>query len=250
MKMNIVVCDNQLDYLNAIGRRISDRFKDEELPMKLYQYSTSQELHDSFKKLSYDLAYVEMTMEDNTGIEIAKAILKDNPKCIVIFVSHESIRIEEALRLGAFQYIFKPIDTQIFNKELDSAIEKYKTIDKKFFLHTSQGKNIIFKVSSIIYVETYYNDLEIVTTYKKYRSDVKQKYRLRPILRPRQFLQVNQSVLVNMDYIELLTEKCVILKTGEVFNISLRHTTAIHLKYQSYLMKRKENIYYEISNYR
>ena len=249
--MNIVVCDYQKDYLNAIEKRVGNFFKNGEFEYRLYMFASSCDMYQSLLTVKYDLAYIEMSMDDGDGIEIAKNILKHSPECMIIFISHKSDRIEEALQLNAFQYIYKPFDSKVFQSELSRAVENYRQKDHKFFLHTSKGKNVIFKVNEIVYVETYYYDLEIVTVERRYRCDVKQKYRLRPILKQRYFLQVNQSILVNMDFIDVLTDRCVVLKTREVFNVSYRHTAKIQSIYQMYLLNRmgKDVMIYENSNY-
>ena len=238
MKVNIVICDNRLDYQCSIEQRILERFTNETLKMQLFKYSNSKKLYESLQYQGYDLAYIEVTIDNNSGLDIAKAILKVNPKCMIIFLSYEVTCLEEVFRLGAFQYIFKPINTTLFNTELNRAIEFYKSLDKRFLLHTEHGRYVAFQISKIKYVETYYCDLEIVTTDNKHRCDVKQKYALRSILCPRQFLQVNQSILVNMDYIHILTQKCVILTSGEVFNLSYKYTRDIHVKYQDYTLRK------------
>ena len=65
------------------------------------------------------------------------------------------------------------------------------------------GRKRIFSVDEIKYFETYYNDLEIVTVNDEhFMTHVKNRYRLRTALKSRWFMQVNQSVLVNMKCID------------------------------------------------
>ena len=48
--MNIVVCDDQLDYLNLIEKKIVQCFDQKEIPLNPYQYSNIKDLIAIVKK--------------------------------------------------------------------------------------------------------------------------------------------------------------------------------------------------------
>ena len=99
----------------------------------------------------------------------------------------------------------------------------------------------IFNVDEIKYFETYYNDLEIVTVDDQhFMAHVKNRYKLRPVLKSRWFMQVNQSVLVNMKCIDFLTDRNVILKSREVFPTSRKTLFQNHLLYEKFLKEQEE----------
>ncbi len=57
------------------------------------------------------------------------------------------------------------------------------------------GRKRIFNVDEIKYFETYYSDLEIVTVNDEhFMTHVKNRYKLRPVLETRWFMQVNNKV--------------------------------------------------------
>ena len=69
---------------------------------------------------------------------------------------------------------FKLMLFNIFLNEMERMLLNYKKRNFKFMLHTNSGK-ILFRTKDIIYVESYYNHLKIITTKNTYISNIKQK---------------------------------------------------------------------------
>ena len=234
--MNIVICNDQMDYLNLIERKVRECYHDE-MQMQVYSFTNSKELKKNLRRRGYQLAFVEMKTEENEGIEIAKEILKYSPSCHIVFICDQYIRLKEAFEIGTYQYMLRPIRTQELSEIIGNVVKEYKDTDVRFRLHTSSAKNCLFYTKDIIYIQTYYHTLEIITRDRVFRSDVKNRYVIRPYLIPRHFVQINQSIMINMAEIDFLTDRCVILKNREIFNISYTHATRIIAKYQEYKKK-------------
>ena len=73
-----------------------------------------------------------------------------------------------------------------------------------------------------------------------FMTHVKNRYKLRPVLKSRWFMQVNQSVLVNMKCIDFLTDRNVILKSREVFPTSRKTLIQNHLLFEKFLKEKEE----------
>ena len=111
--MNIVVCDDQLDYLNLIEKKIVQCFDEKEIPLNTYTYSNIKDLIDSVKKHSYQFAFIEMNIENGKGVEAAQLLRKANPACRVIFISDKYRQVQEAFQVHALEYLLKPIDINL-----------------------------------------------------------------------------------------------------------------------------------------
>lgn len=235
--MNIVVCDDQLDYQNLIVRKIYECFHEKDITLNVYQYSEISDLIESVEEHSYQFAFIEMDVKGGKGIEAAKSLQRVNPACRIVFISHKYKRVHEAFQVQAMEYLLKPIDTNVFQSVFTYILQWYRDQDIKFVIPIRDMKRKkIFNVNDIKFVETYYNDVEIVTMdNKRYMAHVKNRYKLRTALRFRWFLQINQSVLVNMKCIDFLTDRNVILKSREVFPLSKKTLVRNHLAYDVYL---------------
>lgn len=235
--MNIAVCDDQLDYLNLIEKKIVQCFDEKEIPLKTFKYANVDDFIHSTRRHAYQFAFIEMNVQNGRGIEVAKQLRLKNPACRVIFISHKYINIPQAFEVHALEYLLKPIETEKFKDVLDYALEWYRQQNIKFVVPIRDiARKRIFSVDEIKYVETYYNDLEIVTVdEQRFMTHVKNRYKLRPALKARWFIQVNQSVLVNMKCIDFLTDRNVILKTREVFPTSRGSLIKNHLAFDEFL---------------
>lgn len=235
--MNIAVCDDQRDYLNLIQKKIIECFHEKEIELQVYAYASIDEFIDSVEKHSYQFAFIEMKIENGKGIEAAQRLKKVNPACQVVFISDQYRRVTEAFQVRAREYLLKPISTDKFKDVFEYLMDWYLEQNIKFVVPIREiGRKRIFTVDEIKYFETYYNDLEIVTIHDEhFMTHVKNRYKLRPALKSRWFMQVNQSVLVNMKCIDFLTDRNVILKTREVFPTSRTSLIKNHLLYDEFL---------------
>ena len=125
---------------------------------------------------------------------------------------------------------------------MNYALDWYRSQNIKFVVPIRDiARKRVFSVDEIKYVETYYNDLEIVTVNEEhFMTHVKNRYKLRPALRARWFIQVNQSVLVNMKCLDFLTDRNAILKTREVFSTSKGMLIQNHLEFEEFLRKQRK----------
>lgn len=103
----------------------------------------------------------------------------------------------------------------------------------KFLLRTSLG-NVLFRCQEIIYIETYYKHIKIVTMSNTYFADIKQKESLFSLLDHLCFLKIHRSYLVNMNFIESIQQKYVELTNGDKLPSSSLRSQEIIIKYNQF----------------
>lgn len=76
-----------------------------------------------------DIILMDIEMPGLNGIEAAKQISEQNKKCKIIFVTAYSLfeYAHEAVKLGAFDYILKPIEMDDVTKALNNAFNQIET---------------------------------------------------------------------------------------------------------------------------
>ncbi len=238
-----MIYDYQPDYQNLIEKKIKSCFHEKYMHLSIDKYTKIMDLMIGLEKKSYEFAFIDMRVHHHKGIEIAKYIRQMNPQCEFIFMSNKYLRIPETFQLHALEYILKPIDTNIFHNVFEYMINEYKKKNIKFGIpmRSMNSHKKIFSVDDIRYIQTYYNDIKIVTTNNnEYIAHVKTRYKLREALKPRWFIQINESVLVNMKEIEDMTEKEVILKNHEVFQMSSKMIIESGKRYTKFKQQQKK----------
>lgn len=90
------------------------------------QLSDGKLVGDELKKHSYDLVVSDMHMKEVGGIEVLKVVKsKDKNTEVLILTGHGTVATAvEAMKLGAFEYLTKPIDMEEFRLKVQKALER------------------------------------------------------------------------------------------------------------------------------
>jgi response regulator RpfG family c-di-GMP phosphodiesterase len=105
MKENILVVDDELGVRESFRMILKDKYN-------LFIHSDSEDALESVSKNRIDVALLDIRMPKMSGIELLKKIKKIEPDIQVLMVTgHATLDTAvEAMRFGAFDYIYKPFD--------------------------------------------------------------------------------------------------------------------------------------------
>ncbi|KPA18128.1 chemotaxis protein CheY [Candidatus Magnetomorum sp. HK-1] len=111
----VLLVDDEEGYVNVLSNRLSKR------NFSVTKMLTGTEAIRLLRKEDFDVAILDLKMEDMDGIEVLKIFKLMVPEMAVIMLTgHGSTEAaKEGLALGAFDYLSKPC-------ELDALIEKIK----------------------------------------------------------------------------------------------------------------------------
>ena len=91
---------------------LKDIIKSNGLASEVYEAADGVEGVKSFQKIQPDLVTMDVNMPRADGIQALRAILKIDPKAKVVMVTaiEEKHVVQDAMRLGARDYVVKPFD--------------------------------------------------------------------------------------------------------------------------------------------
>lgn len=110
------------------------------------------------KKDTFDLIFSDLKMPNSTGIDLLKQVKKESPSTlIVILTAHGTIdSAVEAMSLGAFHYLVKPINPSAIKTLIKKAEEHQSLVEENHYLRESaapyglqRGKELIAESSSM-----------------------------------------------------------------------------------------------------
>jgi DNA-binding response OmpR family regulator len=112
--------DDEIGFANILTKRLSKR------NMEVTPVYTGTEAVQSIRKRDFDVAVLDLKMEDMDGIEVLKIFKKAYPEMAVIMLTgHGSEKAaKEGIELGAFDYLTKPC-------ELDDLLAKIREAYKE-----------------------------------------------------------------------------------------------------------------------
>lgn len=212
-------------------------------PNKITNLKTSVLKSEPINIEGYDLVILDIYMEELSGIEVAKKLYKLHKNCNIIFFTSSTDHMLEGYEVSALGYVLKPINEHkhLLYKALDRAIEKLSPDNEGIIINTKYGesfilyKNLLFIDSSLrnLYFHFQKENLLVSGKYTDYADF---------LLRDKRFLECYRNLIVNMDYVETVSDSNFILTTGENIPISRRKKIEVMEKYTKYFIEKRCNI--------
>jgi two-component system LytT family response regulator len=194
-----------------------------------------EEAADMIQSLNPDILFTDIRMPGINGFELLLRLQEWNGS--VIFTTAYSDYSIRALRLGALDYLLKPIDPQ----ELKQSIERWRekvTEEKPDFQQVAESmaeknkrnlrleikvneKRYYAPVSDILYIEgdRNYSRIHFVNKTTQYVSKTMRHYE--ELLDFKPFMRIHKSYLVNLDYADrILAGNVLVLKDDTELQIS------------------------------
>lgn len=232
--MRIAICDDQQEWIEIIKERIENLHYEQMIKLEIDCFTSQEELLEKAKENSYHLVYLDIEMEGKNGIEVARELKHGVEPCIVIFVTAYEGYVNDAFMVEAFQYIYKPIDDELFKKEFERAFEHHKKTNLTRVFKVREGR-IAFNLNEIICIESYYNTAFIRTTRGTFITNYFNLCKIREEIMDYDFIRIQVGLIANMNFVVSMKYREVQLVNGEVYPISLTHYRKVVEKYHRFL---------------
>lgn len=117
--IRILLVDDEVGYLEVLCKRLRVR------GFLVTTASSGAEAIRAVRKNNYEVAVLDLKMEDMDGIDVLKVLKKMLPPLQVIMLTgHGSERAaREGLANGAFDYLIKPISLQVLVQRIQAAVD-------------------------------------------------------------------------------------------------------------------------------
>ena len=154
-------------------------------------------------KTKFDAVFLDISMPNITGLELADSIIQLEPKTFIIFQTAYSEFALEAYKNGGMGYLVKPIESNDIKNILEK-IRNFKSSSdeqSKKILGKRGDKLYLIDISDIYYIKA---DLdEVIVKIKETDAYVRRKIGdLEILLNGKNFFRVHRSYIVNVDKIK------------------------------------------------
>lgn len=231
----VAICED-----NPVELAALEQLLQQELPAffpdySLYAFSSGQDLIQNIKEknIKPDLLFLDIYLEDTTGIQIANYIRSHMLQMQIIFITSSQEYVMESYDVHATYYIVKPVTRERLQLALERAAEQ--NTEKEPCLLLKKGSDTLrIPQHSIQYVETFGNktsihtEQEIISVYKPLRE-------IEQLLDSRFFLMIQRGILTNMAYIDSIQNNLCTLKNGHSYSLSRKNGASLREKYFDYL---------------
>lgn len=116
-KIKVLLVDDEIGFADVLAKRLGKR------DMTVTPAYTGTEAIQTIRKNDFDVAVLDLKMEDMDGIEVLKIFKKAYPEMEVIMLTgHGSEKAaKEGIEYGAFDYLTKPCELEDLVKKIRQA---------------------------------------------------------------------------------------------------------------------------------
>jgi DNA-binding NtrC family response regulator len=128
MSEKVLLVDDETDFLEVMSERMKTRG---------LEVSTSTSAKEALKQAqeeNYDAVVLDLMMPEMDGIEALSALKEKHPELqVILLTGHGSVeKGVEAMKLGAMDFLEKPIDLNALTEKIKQAkAQKMVLVDKK-----------------------------------------------------------------------------------------------------------------------
>lgn len=217
--MRVAVCDDQQEALEDLCAKIQKTGLVKEV-------SPFQRIDDLemllLKKEKPDVVFMDIEWNsDKSGIDFAEAIYKVSPKTKIIYVTSytdkyvQNIFLRDANRSG---FLIKPVQEKMLRDTIERMRRLQYRESREKLLIPYKSRVFCIPIKNILYLESRSRYVTIHTIKSSYTCIERMKNMKNRL--DNRFVHCHKSFLVNMNAIELILPREIVLKTGSQIPIS------------------------------
>lgn len=205
--------------------------------IEIQEFSSGEELLNYLRENPSDffhIIFMDIYMEDLTGVETAKAIRKTDEQVKIVFITTSNEFASESYEVKAEDYLIKPFNKERLEKTLERLVIKKKKEDK--ILKFSENKvvhvdSIVYTTFSGHYVTIYLKDetsIQVRCTQKNFEKQIEHFPQL---------ISSFKGITVNLAQVDNIESDRFKMKNGSFVPISRRKYAEIKKAYTRFLIE-------------
>ncbi|MEG2541527.1 MAG: LytTR family DNA-binding domain-containing protein [Clostridia bacterium] len=238
--MNIAVVDDNNDDRKKLCQFVDTYFADSLVKYAVKSYISGEEFLADDNVSQIDVAFLDIFMDEISGVEVARKIREKNEKCIIVFQSTSNNFAAESYEVGALQYLIKPYEYKNFAQIMQKIGEKiqhnawYFDLQQKGETKRIMLSKIIFVDYSNHYVQIHTRD-EVVKSYVVTFQEVSNTLMNYP-----NFVWSYRNLLINMDKVDKIDGNFFVMTNKDTLPINRDKAKEIKQQYHTYIFRKIE----------
>ncbi len=205
-------------------------------------FTSGEDFLSEYKANKYDLIFMDIYMEQQTGVEVVTEIRKIEEDIPVVFATTSKEHALDSYRLDVLKYLEKPLQKKHVEQVLKLAKEKKENVPKLTLQINSTIVNIPF--SEIVYLE---QEASKVSIYKTDREILSFRAKLADLLEeldPESFFACHKSYIVNFEHVINLDKELLIFEMSDGGSVYIRRNTLSQVRkaYENYLFSKVRGV--------
>lgn len=241
--IKIALCDDDLSALNEMKVLLGKYYTEHNREIVYEAFRSPLELLAGIEKgMRWDILILDVLMPGENGISVAKEIRQYDSIVKIIFLTSSSEFAVESYTVGAYFYQLKPIgNEESFFGLIDSAISECEKAQRGSLILRCKNGVTRIDLNKLEYCEVIGRTLLFHLENGRVLEGIGSLDELcRKLAEYKNFLRVHRSFLVNMEYIQNISHKAVML--DDFTEIPVPHGKCSEIKdiYLEYAFSRKQ----------
>ena len=195
------------DFLIRYGKEKGEEFH-------IFSYPDGNSIVEKYRA-EFDIILMDIKMEDMDGLETAKRIRAVDGEVAILFITNMPQYALEGYKVGALDYILKPLGYYAFSESLSRAIRTLRKQTERYLVVSVRNGSQKLEISDIRYVEVFDHDLiyhlrDGVCESRGSIRDAEEK------ISDVNFFKTNKAYLINLRYVDAVIGNDVILGTDRL----------------------------------
>lgn len=232
-RIHIGICDDE----KQCRKQIKDILMEitDEKRVVIWEFSSGRELLDACRGNVYlSIVYLDIYLGDENGVDIAGQLKKISEYTKVVFVTGTEDYAIKAFEIRALHYLIKPVTKE----HMLETLRRWKLVReevKRIYLKIDR-EYVSLPLNDIAYLKSDNHKIQIILKGGKCVSTYMTLKDLEEHL-TEDFLKIKRGLIVNMDFIDVISSTFCILKNGMDLEISRMNRSEVKKQYEAYVMR-------------
>lgn len=217
--MRIAIVDDEEDMIADVKENIMRYCGEKKISVNFNMFTDGAEILKNYKQ-QYDVIFLDIEMNQISGMEAAYAIRKIDMETVIVFITHMAQYAIEGYRVDALDFLLKPVTPYQFDMVFRKVLRQLRmTSDRKISLQIKGDRKII-QIKKILYIEVQGHYL---TWHMSSGEKIEEKGSLNEVeeqLADYKFIKCNRYCIVNPIAVSALEKETLILRNGDKIVLS------------------------------
>ncbi|MGN1117784.1 MAG: LytR/AlgR family response regulator transcription factor, partial [Acutalibacteraceae bacterium] len=148
--MKILICDDEKSIADNIKEMVSQHLKKKNIEAEIDVFYSTAEI--AKKETQYNMAFLDVQIDELDGTEVAKILRKNNPHIILFIITAFDRYLDSAMDINVFRFITKPIEKIRLENSIDKALKMIDNSTIEMILKNSK-ENVVLSTEDIMCIE-------------------------------------------------------------------------------------------------
>ena len=212
--LNIAIVEDDKADMERLTEYLRKYEKEKDQVFEIWKMSDGDQLKADYTS-RYDIIFLDIEMPGTDGIQTAEFVHRTDPDVVIAFITHAAQYAVHGYRLGAVDYIMKPLRYEMFEHKMSRILRRVEQRKAKAVLLRTVDRTYRISVQDILYVEVtghhlhYHADGTIITVKGSMKIAEKE-------LAAYGFAKSSNSFLINLRYVREMTKDAVIAGNEQI----------------------------------